>query len=263
MLIVRKIKLSELANPNLKDTIRTFKDSSLKSLYVIGGVAAFLQLGCLLALFVIMTVLGPKPTSAEEYFTIQQSSRLASVLRGDFLLLILIGLYLCTFSALYVALKSVNPVYTTLAVLFTFIAVTITFASESSFSLFHLGDQFSTAATDAQRAHFIAAGEAVIASDMWHSSGAYMSGILLQGSGVIISTIMLKSKDFSKVTAYSGLLANGLDLLQHIIHPFAPSTSVNISMIMGPFYLIWFPMLGWDLLRLGKGGSNWKAGQQI
>jgi len=234
----------------------TIVDKGLKILYITGGVAAFLQLSCILGLFVVMSVLGPKPTSAEEYFTIQQSSRMASVLRGDFLLLILIGLYLFTFSALYVALRRVNPVYTALATLFTFIAVTITFASESTFSLLHLGDQFAAAATEAQRTQFLAAGEAVIASDMWHSSGAYMSGILLQGAGVIISVVMLRSKDFSKVTAYAGLLANAIDLAQHIIHPFAPSISATLSMIMGPFYFVWFPMLGRDLLRLGLGSSN-------
>jgi hypothetical protein len=95
---------------------------------------------------------------------------------------------------------------------------------------------------------------------MWNSSAAYMSGILLQGAGVVISLIMLKSNDFSKVTAYSGLLANGLDLVQHIIHPFAPPASAIISSIMGLFYLVWFPMLGWDLLRLGFADSNGKPG---
>jgi hypothetical protein len=232
------------------------KDSNLKCLYFTGGIAALLQLASIIAFTVLMTTLGPKPTSAEEYFTIQQSSRLASVLRGDFLLLILIGLYLLTFSALYAALRQVNPIFTALATLFTFIAVTLTFANEPTFSLLYLGDQYAGATTEAQRAQFLAAGEAVIASDMWNSSGAYMSGILLQGAGVIISVIMLGSKDFSKVTAWSGLLGNGLDLAQHILHPLAPSVSATISMIMGPFYLVWFTMLGRDLLRLGYRDSK-------
>ncbi len=72
-------------------------------------------------------------------------------------------------------------------------AVTGCFATESTFSLLHLGDRYADAATDAQRAQFLAAGEAVIASDMWNSSSAYMAGILLQGAGVIISVIMLRS----------------------------------------------------------------------
>lgn len=225
---------------------------SFPSLYKIGGISAVLQLATILGLGVAMAVLGPKPTSAEEYFMVQQGNKLAAVLRGDFLLLILIGLYLGTFPAMYAALRHINPVYTALATLFTVIAVTITFSSESTFALLHLGDQFAAAATDVARAQFLAAGEAVIASDMWHSSGAYMSGILLQGAGVIISMIMLRSKDFSKVTAYAGLIGNGLDLIQHILHPFTPSVSAPIQSVMGVFYLVWFPMLGRDLFRLSR-----------
>ena len=225
--------------------------SDLKSLYTIGGVSAFLQLVVVLSYSVVIAMLGPKPTTAAEYFAIYQSSRLESVLRGDFLLLILIGLYLGTFPALYVALRRLSPIYTALATLFTIIAVTLTFANESTFSLFYLGDQYATA-TEVQRAQLLAAGEAVIASDMWNGTAAYMAGILLQGSGVMISVIMLRSRDLSKVTAYAGLLGNGLDLIQHVIHPFAPSISAIIIMVMGLFYFVWYPMLGRDLLRLGK-----------
>jgi hypothetical protein len=62
---------------------------------------------------------------------------------------------------------------------------------------------------------------------------------------------MLRSKEFSKVTALAGLLGNAFDLIQHILHPFAPSLSATIQMVMGPFYLVWFPMLARDLFRLG------------
>jgi hypothetical protein len=140
-----------------------------------------------------------------------------------------------------------------LAALFTFVAVAVCFAGESTFSLLRLGEQYAAATLDVERAKLLAAGEAVIASDMWNSTGAYMSGILLQGSGVIISLIMLRSRSFGRVTAFSGLLGNGFDLVQHVLHPFAASLSAAIMMFMGVFYLVWFPMLGRDLLRLGRG----------
>ena len=226
--------------------------SNRKTLYTIGGVAAILQLVTILTYSVLIGVLGPKPTSAEEYFAIYQASPMEAVLRGDFLLLILIGLYLGTFPALYIALRGLSPVYTALATLFTLMTVTLTFANESTFSLLHLGEQYVAANSDALRTQLQAAGEAVIASDMWNSSGAYMGGIFLQGSGVMISIIMLRSKDFSKITAYAGLLGNGFDLIQHIIHPFAPAISASIMMFMGLFYFVWFPMLGRDFLQLSR-----------
>jgi hypothetical protein len=130
--------------------------------------------------------------------------------------------------------------------------VTVCIASESSFALMHLGDQYAAATSDAVRAQLLAAGQAVLASDMWNSSGAYVSGILMQGGGVIISLAMLRSRDFSRVTAIAGLLGNALDLTQHMLHPFAPSISAPIQMAMGPFYLAWFIFLARDLFRLAK-----------
>jgi hypothetical protein len=234
-------------------------ESSSKSLYAIGGVAAILQLAFLLAYSIIVGILGSKPTSAAEYFAIYQGSHLEAFLRGDFLMMILIGLYLGTFPALYVALRRLSPVYTALATLFTLITVALAFANESSFSLQHLGDQYTAATTDAQRTQLLAAGQAVIASDMWNSSSAYMSGILLQGAGAMISVIMLRSQDFSKVTAYAGLLGNGFDLIQHILDPFAPTISGYIKMFMGLFYFVWFPMLARDFFKIRRNSLQRKG----
>lgn len=229
--------------------LKTSKE--IKNLYRIGGTAALLQLAAILGYAVIVAVLGAKPASAEAYFAVYLENPVAAVLRGDFLLLILIGLYLGTFPALYVALRRESPVYTALATLFTIMAVAGIFATESTFSLLHLGRQFVTAG-ETQRMQLVAAAEAVIASDMWNSSAAYMGGILLQGAGVMISVIMLRRKDFSKVTAYAGLLGNGFDLIQHILHPFMPSLATPIQMFMGIFYFVWFPMLARDFFRLAK-----------
>jgi hypothetical protein len=238
-----------MEKPNFKSI------ASLRSLYTIGGIAAILQLVSILTYSVVIGVLGPKPASAAEYFDRYQRSPAEAFWRGDFLLMILIGLYLGTFPALYAALRDLSPVYTALATIFTLIAVTGSFATESSFSLLYLGDKF-VAASAAQRMQLLAAGEAVIAADMWNTSAGYMGGILLQGSGVLISAIMLRSRDFSKVTAYTGLLGNGFDLIQHVLHPFAPSISGFITTFMGMFYFVWFPMLGWDLFRLAKRRSG-------
>ena len=64
--------------------------TTLKALYTIGGVAAILQLIVILVYSVLLGVLGPKPVSAAEYFSIYQSSKVQAFLQGDFLLLVLI-----------------------------------------------------------------------------------------------------------------------------------------------------------------------------
>ncbi len=222
-----------------------------KSLYTIGAAASLLQLAVILAYMVVVATLGPRITSAEAFFAAQQRNLLASILRLDFLLLILVGLYLGNLPALLIALWRVSPVWMMFASLFTMIAVILSFAGESTFALLHLGNLYAAAASETQRAQFLAAGEAALAAGWWNSSGSYMTGILLQGSGVIISLVMLRSKDFSRVTAISGLVGNAFDLAQHLVHPFAPSLSSFFSVFMIA-YLVWYPMLARDLFRLAR-----------
>jgi len=235
----------------MNKTILSTEDSLWKNLYTIGGIAALIQLASILTYTVVMAVLGVPPANVEEYFAAFQSAPVGTIFRGDFLLLFLIGGYFGTFPALFLSLRKVSPAAAMFATLFTFVAVTICFATESTFALRHLAGQYAIA-DEAQRAQLLAAGDAVIASDMWNSSGAYVSGFLMQGGGVIISLVMLRSREFSKVTAIAGLLGNAFDLTQHLLHPFAPSIAAPIQMLMGPFYLVWFPMLARDFFRLAK-----------
>lgn len=227
-----------------------------KLIYRIGAIAAILQLAAILGYSIALAILGPKPVTASDYFTIQQTSKAAVFLRGDFLLMVLIGLYIFTFPALYLALRKVNSTLATFALIFTFISALITFSTESTFSMVNLGEQYAAATDETQRSLLLAAGEAVIASDMWNGSGAYVSGWMLQGAGVIISLVMLGSKEFGKITAYSGLISNGFDLIQHALHPFLPFLSDIFIPLAGPFYLIWYPMLFLDLRKLSKGTKN-------
>ena len=234
-------------------------ENEAKKLYFIAGVTSFLQLITIAGYGVALAVLGPKPQTAQEFFLIQQNSSLEVILRSDFLLMVLIGLYLITFPALYLALRKLSPIFSAMALMMTIAAAVITFSTDSTLSMLYLGERYLSAATDALRAQYLSAGEAVIALDMWNSSGSYANGILLQGSGVIISLIMLRSPDFRKLTAWSGLLGNGFDLIQHVLHPFLPALMAPIQSFMGVFYLVWYVMLGLDLLRLGKSTSKPEA----
>ena len=229
-------------------------DCNEQSLYKAGGAAALMQFVVTLAIIIISFTLGSKPGTAEEYFTILQNDRLAGILRDDFSSLIIIALNLGLFPGLYIALQGVNRTHAAFATTLVFVGITSCFATHSGFSMLHLSDRYAAVTTDAQRSQLLAAGEAIIAADMWNSSGGYMAGMLLQGGGVLISAIMLRSKDFSRVTAYAGLLGNGFDLAQHILHPFSPSISSILLMLAGPFYMVWFPMLSRDFFRLWQAG---------
>ena len=83
-----------------------------------------------------------------------------------------------------------------------------------------LSQKYAAATTEATRTQFLAAGEAILATDIWHGTGAIMGGILLQSSAVLISVVMLRSSVFSRTTAYLGILMHGLDLADIVFGAF-------------------------------------------
>ncbi len=223
-------------------------------MFKIGGIAAILQLVSILLLIIIPIIANitiEKPTTALEYFNLYLNQPLEAFLTNDYLTLILISLYLFTFYAIFGAMRKTNFVFSTFAMILTFASVIGVFAVHSGFSLMHLTEHYASATTEAEKMMYLSAGEAVIATNMWNHTASYMGGILMQGSGVLISILMIRSKQFGILTALSGIVANGLDLIQHLIHHNPPSIADVLIMVAGPFYLIWYLTIGIDLFKLG------------
>jgi hypothetical protein len=231
-------------------------DSRWKALYRVSGLAALLQLICLFASMIIAFTLGAEPGTAAEYFSVLRDNRLVGLLRMDFPTLIMTALFAITTFSLYAALKRKNEVYVALATALVFTGVILLLATHSAFSMLYLDARYAAATTEAQRAQILAAGDAVIAANIWNSTGGFMAGLFWQGGYVLLSLVMLRNKAFSKVTAYSGLVANGLDWLHVIVNLFVPAAGVFLLSVGGLFYLVWFPSLARDLLRLARPGES-------
>jgi hypothetical protein len=140
----------------------------------------------------------------------------------------------------------------TISTILTFAGVTLFLATPSVFSYLYLSDRFFAATTELQKNNLIAAGESILAYDMWHGTGAIIGGLLLQTGAFLISLIMLKTNIFNKTTAITGIVTHGLDLLHIIIGFFLPSIGNILMFIAGPLYLLWFPLVGIRLFKLGK-----------
>ncbi len=228
------------------------QDNHPSGFYRAAAVAAGLQLVLILLMLVGSFALGAAPATVQEYFDIYAQGKLTGLLRDDFSSVLMIAMYLGTLPGLYFGLRRVSHVAAGLGALGLAVGVAVCFANNSAFSMMHLSDLYQAAASAAEQERLLAAGEAVLATNMWHTTGGYMSGILLQGVGVVFSLLMLRTRNFGRVTAISGLIGNGLDLIQHLLHPFALSISAAIAPVMGIFYLVWFPALMLDFIRLAR-----------
>lgn len=228
---------------------------NFKSLYTVAGVSTLILLLYSLATLLIVAITGGQPATVEGVFAMLQENRLVGLLRLDLLTVFLMPLYYVIFLSFLVALWRTNPVYAGLAALLAFAGLTLFLATPSVFSYLFLSDQYASAATDAQRAQLIAAGNAIYASDMWHGTGALIGGMLLQIGAVLISVLMLKGSAFGKATAYVGILTHGLDLAHILVWFIAPALGNIIMFVAGPLNLIWFPMIALRLFRLSRRGA--------
>lgn len=223
-----------------------------KSLYKIGGIASVIYLIYTLVTLVLIVTIGGPPETVQESLNILAENRLLGLLRLDVLTIIIVPLYYPVFLGIYVALKNTNAAINLLAWVLIFAGVTLFLTTASSTSWLSLSDKFTAATSEAQKAQILAAGEAIMASDMWHSTTSLIGGILLQTGALLVSIIMLQSQSFSKPTAWVGIFTHGLDLIHIPMLIFLPPVGVVLMAVAGTLYLVWFPLLTRDFFRLAR-----------
>jgi hypothetical protein len=225
-------------------------DSSQKTIFWIGGFTCMILIAYSLVTLFIMSIIGGPPETIEQTFSILRENRLNGLLRLDILTVFVMPLYYLLFYSLYIALNKTDHALVTISIIFAFAGLTLFLATPSVFSYLYLSDKFSAAITELQKNQLLAAGESLLASDMWHGTGARVGGLLLQTGALIISVVMLRSNVFSRFTALTGITSHGLDLLHIIIGFFIPSLGNALMFIAGPLYLLWFPLVGLRLYKL-------------
>jgi len=230
-------------------------DPNWTSLYKVGGWGALI-VGALFMTEMIVYIASSAPSlsDAAGWLMLFQTNRLLGLV--DFGLLEFYGLVLFVpiFLALYVALKRAHESYMTVAVILAFVGIAVNFATSKLFALLSLSDLYATATTDALKSQFLAAAQAVLAQSAQGGIGGGIEGCVpLAAAGLIISIVMLPGKTFGKVTAYVGILANGIGLVMYINAAVRPAFGGSPFFV--PFFLlsvIWFFLIGQSLLRSGS-----------
>jgi hypothetical protein len=197
------------------------------------------------------TISREPPSSAFDWFTLLQANQFLGLLLLDLFDIVnylLVGLL---FLALYGALRRANKVAMIVATACSLVGVAVYLASNQAFAMRALSDQYAAASTDAMRATFLAAGEALLA--IHNPGGVHLSLLLVALAGLLASTVMLHRGVFGKATAAVGLVANGLVLAYFVALPLAPAIAFLFPAASAPFRLIWYLLIARGLCQLGRG----------
>ncbi len=197
------------------------------------------------------------PINAGDWFTLLQNDLFVGLALFNLIDLINYALVGLIFLALYGALRGINKSAMVIATVFGFVGIAVYFASNQAFSMLDLSKHYADAATDVQRAMYLAAGEALLAIDnpgtIYQGTGMYLSYLFVLLAGLITSVVMLRSQIFSRWAAYAGILANILALGQFVALAVAPAIIWLPPTLSAPLRMVWYILIAVGLFRLGSG----------
>lgn len=233
---------SSIINP---EQVTAHNDQDWQNLYRMAGAATFIMV-LIIPLQIIVYMTWQIPESALDSFLLFQDNKLVGLLVFELPYLVSNVLSIALFIALYTVLRKVNPTIVAIATTMGLISVAIVFNARPGFDLLYLSDQYTAATNAAQRAMYLAAGEAKLA--LINGTAQQAHYILGSIAFLLISIVMLSSEKFNKTTAYMGIVANTLAFGIYV-----PVIGIYLSIFsVFPFLTIWMILTAWQFLKFGR-----------
>ncbi len=227
-------------------TLRGGFDPSWRRLVWVGGVAALLAAAVWLAGTALAFVSTPPATGGVETLQYIAAHRSLYILK-QVLWLAPLGLTMVTLLAFYPVLERFDRGMALLAVVIGVVAWGISLAwlttGEGSPVLVFLSDHFMTATSAAQQAPFVAAAEALIATNATPAA----PGVLETISILVVSLVAL-SGGLPRSVAYLGIVTGALGVIGEALR----SALGDAYAVYGILLLVWLVAVGWALLRAAR-----------
>jgi hypothetical protein len=231
-----------LAQLNTGDNMKQV--DTWKPLYRSGAIASLLaallfrrNIGAEVSLFTGMESI---PASVSEWFSLLQVYPfvgLSFLAVFDLVNYFLVGI---VFVALAMWLWTANKSLTTMALTSGLVGIAVSFASNISFSMMSLSQQYASTTDEALRGSVLAAGQALLAMSgvmaNFPGTGTYMSYLLIALAGILFASQLLPTR---RATAIFGLLAGACDLAYCLTFALTPMLQALFMSSGGAFWMIW------------------------
>jgi hypothetical protein len=236
------------------------EESHLKSLYLLGGIAALGMILVALLDIVLTFVPGgesPAPVSgaALEWFALYKVNWFMGLRGLGFFNIFTTSLVLVTFFALYKAHQRVNKTYAALALIVLCLASAIYIANNRSLPMLTLSAQYNAASTQAQKDVIVAAGMGLLAQAEDFTPGTFLGFFLSETAGMIMSLVLLRGKIFSKLTAWICLMGYAILIVYSLCVSFTPENFdpfLFVSMIGGLLSMAGYFLIAKKLFALSR-----------
>jgi hypothetical protein len=220
--------------------------SGWSSLYKLGGISSLLLVAIVIIQLIVFTI-APPPLdgTAIDWFILFQKNPIIGLIHFEFLMIIYVILCIPIVLSLYTLLRRVNPSWTAIYLILSLLGVMCFIAARPAFEMLHLSNGYDAAETEVQKAAFLAAGEAKVAT--FHGTAFYINYVLGSLTGLIISWVMLKTTLFSKATAYVRIASSLCDFGLVV-----PTIGMFIAIFSMLFLVIWNIVVARRLFQLAN-----------
>jgi hypothetical protein len=218
-------------------------DPHWRQLYRIGGISGFLVAALTIVGMIVYFIWPYTPgiASVTSIFTTIQTDKFGALMSLDFFDVVIMIVTIPLFVAMYATMRQVDESFALLAFVFGLFSVIMILTARPIAEMFYLGNQYAAATTDAARLQYLASGEAL---STLYAGTTWMLYIFMFGVWELITSLqMLKSRIFSKPTAYLGLvLCTGMGF-------FIPVIGTALLLVTSLVSVVWFAMMARRLFQ--------------
>lgn len=214
-----------------------------RRLEIAGGLAAIIVLLIFPAQLSVFALAWPPPETAQAYFDLLNEDRLVGLLSLDLLLMVDWVVLLVLWGGLFAALSPRAPKTMFVALALVLVSTVAYFVSNTIFEMASLSAQYSAAATSAERATILAAGEVALSTfeGPWFTASYVLSGAAV----TLASILMWRETRFGRLVGGIGVAYGVLQFLP----PNAGTLGMAMSLASLPLMLAWLGMIASKLLR--------------
>lgn len=187
-------------------------DKLPKTIFKLGSIAAILS-AVSIAFAIVAYFIWPykgNTSSIEDILTVLQTDRIGGLIALDVSMLIIGPITILMFLALFIVLRRVDEPIALLALIMNMMAIALVIVCRPLVELVMLSDQFSLATDSIEKSRILAAGEPLrlqLDGTAWAIQTAF-----LMIAGLINNTLMLRTTNFKKRTAWTGIVISAIGL---------------------------------------------------
>ena len=225
-----------------------FESIQADSWRIVYQVAAACSL--LISLFIPMQLIvyftWPPPTTVTGWFQLFDESPMIGLLDMDLLLIVDTILFIPVFLGLYHKLFPYMHGPIALALILALVGIASYCASAEAFQMLSLSRQYLAAGSEGERAIILSSGQSSMTN--WMGSSFVIGYVLQSLSILIMSMVMLKSREFGKAISWLGVVIGIMMLLP----PNVGKAGLYLSVASVFPLWFWCLLLSWKFYRFGR-----------